>query len=195
MYNDTYIAAYLLHMRSKHDLDLLEEESKILGPNAWSSTYGKFIKSMLTQYKKLSVGQTAPDFFGFTPEEESISLYDVKGKIKLLNFWASWCNSCLQKSSYLTQIYEEFHDRGLEIVSFSVDMDKGRWLNALEQYQFPWIQLIDIENRGKASDLYVITSILRMLLLDEDNKIIGRDLQDEVLRGELEKRLGQPNHE
>ena len=191
VYKDTYVAAYLLFTRSRHDLDLLKAESRVLGPNAWNTTYGKYIKSMLTQYEKLKVGETAPDFFAYTPDGESVSLYDVKGKVKLLYFWASWSGDCQKEGSKLLKLYDEFHDKGLEIVGFSMDLSEKRWLGALEREQYPWIQLIDKKNQGKASDLYVVTSVPNILLLDEDNKIVGRNLQDEVLQAELEKRLGK----
>ncbi|MDE6450859.1 MAG: TlpA family protein disulfide reductase, partial [Odoribacter sp.] len=130
-----------------------------------------------------------PDFVGNTPDGQSLSLYDVKGKVKLLNFWGSWCGNCRKESLKLKKLYEEFHDKGLEVIGFSVDQSKEKWLAALEQAQYPWIQLIDTENQGKASELYVITAVPNTYLLDENNNIIGRNLQDEVLRAELEKRL------
>ncbi len=191
VYKDSYIAAYLLFTRSRQDIDLLREESRMLGPNAWNTTYGRYIKSMLTQAEKLKTGETAPDFFAYKSDGESLSLYDIKGKVKLLYFWASWNGNCQKEDSKLLKLYEKFHDKGLEIVGFSVDSNEKKWAEALERERFPWIQLIDRKNQGKAADLYVVTSVPNIWVLDGDNKIIGRNLQDEVLWSELEKRLGK----
>lgn len=189
VYKDSYVAAYVLFTRSKHDPDLLREESRLLGPNAWNTTYGRHIKSMLTQYEKLKAGEPAPDFFAYTPEGKRLSLYEVGGKVKVLHFWGSWCANCRKESVKLEKLYGEFHDKGLEIIGFSMDPSREKWLEALEQARLPWIQLIDTENEGKATDLYVVASVPNTLLLDENNRIIGRNLQDEVLREEVRKRL------
>lgn len=189
VYRDTYVAAYLVYFRSRSDSSALERDSRILGPNAWNSTPGKQIKAQLARYRKLEVGRVAPYFTAVTPEGKTISLHDIGGKMKLLHFWIPGNEACEQENHKLVKIYKEFHDKGLEMVSFPMNVSREEWLNALEKNKFPWIQLTSIQNYPDVCDLYSVSTMPTLFLLDSNNKVIIWNFSLKMLRDKLKKEL------
>ena len=74
------------------------------------------------------IGGAAPLFSQNDPEGNPISLEDLKGKVVLLDFWASWCGPCRRENPNVVKVYEKYKDKGFEILGISLDKDKGRWL-------------------------------------------------------------------
>lgn len=67
------------------------------------------------------IGNIAPDFSGLTPEGKTLSLNDVKSKVTIIDFWASWCKPCRRENPNVVKLYEKYHDKGLEIIGVSLD--------------------------------------------------------------------------
>ena len=76
---------------------------------------------MIRQAVATSEGQIAPDFMLNTPEGDSFSLYGVKSKLKLIDFWASYCGPCRVENAHVMALYHEFHSKGFEVISISSD--------------------------------------------------------------------------
>jgi peroxiredoxin len=72
-----------------------------------------------------SVGDPAPDFSLPTLKDRTVSLGEFKGKVVLLNFWASWCAPCQEELPELQKIYHKFHDRGFELIGINVDKKRA----------------------------------------------------------------------
>lgn len=142
----------------------------------------------------LTPGHPAPDF-SFTPLRgtEEMSLSDLRGKVVLLDFWATWCGPCMEELPNVISIYREFHDQGFEIVGISLDMDEDALRSVLEDRDIPWVQYFD----GKGWDneiagLYRVFGIPATFLLDRTGTIRYRDLRGEELKEKVAELLAEP---
>ena len=180
--HDNIVAAALLHERLTELLreKTLRRKFELLGDSAKSSLVGKELEFYLSRER--SVGAIAPDFSMNTPEGQPVSLYSVKAKVKILDFWASWCGPCRAENPNVKKVYEKYHDAGLEIISVSLDSKKERWLKAIEQDGLPWIHVSDLLGwECTAAKLYGVHGVPFLLVLDEDNRIIATGLRGKEL--------------
>ena len=76
------------------------------------------------------VGNLAPDFQLYNPEEEPVSLSDLRSKPVMLNFWATWCHPCVSEMPYIQQVYEEWSDKGLVLLA----INKGKPPSKVEEF-------------------------------------------------------------
>ena len=180
--NDNIVAVSLLQERLTELLrgKKLRSKFELLGNIAKSSLIGKELASYVS--RELSVGGIAPDFTLKNPEGELISLYSIKAKVKILDFWASWCAPCRAENPNVKKVYEKYHDVGLEILSVSLDNKKERWIEAIKQDGLPWIHVSDLLGwECAAAKLYGIRGIPRVIVLDEDNRIVATGLRGKEL--------------
>jgi thiol-disulfide isomerase/thioredoxin len=87
-----------------------------LGNGAKSSQFGRMIKERISHLSKTEGGAKAPDFTLSDANGNQITMSAVSGKIKIIDFWASWCGPCRLNNPALRKMYEEFHPKGLEII-------------------------------------------------------------------------------
>lgn len=181
--NDNMVAASFLFNKRNELIrnKTLAHKYELLGENARNTLSGKLLTDDAQRIASITLGGTAPDFTMETPEGDPISLYGVKGKVKILDFWASWCGPCRAENPNVKRIYEKYHDKGLEILSVSLDTDKEKWLAAIEADGMPWNHASELGKANTAQDVYNVYGIPFMLILDENNKIISEGLRGERL--------------
>lgn len=117
------------------------------------------------------------------PEGSPIGLQDVlnKGKLILLDFWASWCRPCRQENPNLVKTYQRFKSKGLEIFSVSLDREKDAWLNAIKEDGLTWYHGSDLGFwNAEPARLYNVNTIPHNLL-DQDGTILYRNIHGEQL--------------
>lgn len=136
--------------------------------------------------RSFAVGAEAPLFTGRSPEGEDISLESLRGKIVLIDFWASWCGPCRKENPNVVRVYNEFRDRGFEILGVSLDRDRGRWVGAIEHDKLDWLHVSDLKGwKSEFSRLYGVNSIPHTVLVDRDGNILARNLRGQALEQKL----------
>ncbi len=149
------------------------------------------MKEMVDVKKKTAAGQKFIDFEMNTPEGKAVKLSDFVGKHKvvLIDFWASWCGPCRRAMPELKNTYNEFKDKGLEIVGVSLDGgDNGleSWKKAIKEDGLPWVHMSDIKGWDcEGAALYGVRSIPALVLIDSEGTIIARDLHGNELKEKL----------
>lgn len=168
----------------------LIQKFELLGDTARNSVIGRELKVYVERERRIAVGSIAPDFTLNTPDGKSLALHAVKARIKILDFWASWCGPCREENSTVKRLYDKYHNSDLEVVSVSLDMKKEAWVKAIEQDSLPWIHVSDLQGwECAAAKLYGVSGIPCIIVLDEDNRIIGTDLRGKELEEFIAKVL------
>ena len=135
-------------------------------------------------------GQPAIEIALPSANGDTIRLSSLKGKVVLLDFWASWCGPCRVANKGLTKIYQKFKAKGFEIYSVSLDNEKENWLKAIKKDQLPWTQVSDLKAwNNAASTAYGIKGIPFNVLLDKDGIIIAKNLRGDELMKKLQEIL------
>ncbi len=124
------------------------------------------------------------------PEEKEISLSSLKGKVVLLNFWASWNSESRDFNHRLKTIYDQYHDRGFEIYSVSLDSDRNSWKNAIFYEEYPWINVCELTYPySYAATLYNVTSLPSNYLIDRDGNIVAKNVAGKAVATYLDNLL------
>lgn len=111
---------------------------------------------------------------------QSIALSSFKGKVVLVDFWASWCRPCRQTVPGLKKLYSDFHDKGFEIYGVSLDEDAKAWQQAVTDDESKWIHVND--KFGNVANQWVISVIPTTFLIDKTGKIVAVDEDERSLR-------------
>jgi thiol-disulfide isomerase/thioredoxin len=135
----------------------------------------------------LAPGKMAPDFTQNDINGKPVSLSDLKGKVVLIDFWASWCGPCRKENPNVVKLYEKYKDAGFTILSVSLDNNRDNWLAAIDKDKLVWpYHVSDLKKWGnEVARIYQVSGIPFTVLVDKEGKII-----DTKLRGvELERAL------
>ena len=188
---DSYVSTFVIvYSMGQMEYEQLKERYNLLGEKAKASAQGKAIAAQIAKLESTAIGQIAPNFTITTPEGESISLYDIKGKVKLIDFWASWCGPCRGENPHVVEIYKEYHPKGLEIFGVSLDNNKEAWVKAIADDGLVWKHGSDLKGWQSApAQLYSVSGIPHTVLLDENNKIIAKNLRGDELKQKIAELL------
>lgn len=150
------------------------------------------LKKELEDARNLMVGGVAPDFTQESPDGQDISLSDLRGKVLLLDFWASWCGPCRRENPNVVRVYKKYKEKGFDILSVSLDKTRDRWLQAIEQDEMTWHHVSDLKGwQNEVAQAYGVHSIPQTILLDADGKILARNLRGAQLEQKLAELFGQ----
>lgn len=159
---------------------------------------------LVTFYLPLVAVAQQPKVRDFAPEivqqnlkDEPFQLSSLKGKMVLIDFWASWCAPCRKENPILVEAYKTYKDStfkngvGFTIVSVSLDRNKLSWAKAIEKDQMIWPYHVSDLNgwKNEIAQLYAVKSVPANFLIDGDGKIVATNLRGEDLEEKLEKEL------
>ncbi len=191
-YNDTYVAAYVVAAKLPQTLDeaKLAERYEILGENAKATPYGKQIATELEKIQKIAIGAVAPNFSAPLSDGGVLSLHETKAKVKVIDFWASWCQPCRMENVNLIKIYKRYRPKGLEIISVSIDDNRHAWLAAIGQDGSNWKNVSDLKGRhSEIAAEYCVKGIPCTFILDEENRIVAKNLRGKELEKKIDEML------
>jgi peroxiredoxin len=145
------------------------------------------IEKQMAAADTLAIGKQFPAFNVTDLTGKAVTLDTFKGKIVLIDFWATWCGPCVAELPHVQAAYEKFHGKGFEVLGISLDRDRAKLDGFLEKNKMPWTHHYDPE--GKLAQEYGINAIPATFLVDGEGKIIAKDLRGDALEKELAKLL------
>lgn len=151
-----------------------------------------FVKQMHQQVeieRKTSIGAFAPEISLTDPDGKIRKLSSLKGKVVLIDFWASWCGPCRKENPNVVAMYEKYHDKGFEIYSVSLDKDRDGWLKAIAKDNLIWPNHVsDLKYwRSEGALAYGVTGIPFTVLVDRKGKIVAKKLRGDELENKVKE--------
>ena len=148
-------------------------------------------KARASKNSLYGVGDVAPEIAMSDPDGVERKLSDLKGKVVLLDFWASWCGPCRRENPNVVNAYNEYQSQGFEVFSVSLDKQADRWAQAIEQDGLVWPNHVSDLNgwQNAASRAYGVTSIPHAVLIDRDGVITATHLRGRALQQKINELL------
>lgn len=141
----------------------------------------------------LGAGMEAPEISMTDPEGKTRRLSDLRGKIVLIDFWASWCGPCRRENPNVVKLYEKYHAKGFEVFSVSLDKTHAAWVKAIKDDHLVWPNHVSDLNgwTSSAGAAYGIMSVPSTVLVDKQGRIIARNLRGPELEQAVAAALGE----
>ncbi|MFT4522352.1 MAG: peroxiredoxin [Bacteroidia bacterium] len=182
----TYFA--VSYVMQEPPVTVLNKALVVMKKDAPKHPLTKALESKINNIAPLSVGGLAPEIALKSPDGEVITLSSLRGKVVLIDFWASWCGPCRKENPNVVRMYKKYHDQGFEVYSVSLDNSKDKWMNAIQQDGLTWTHVSDLKGwQSSAAQLYKVSGIPKTFLLDTEGRILATDLRG----SDLEARLAQ----
>lgn len=169
--------------------DILEGIIVGLAPAVQTAPAIQALTEKINAPRRLRYGQPAMDFRVENIDKQINTIQSVtpKGKVVLLDFWASWCVPCIKSMPHLKELQAKYKDKGFEIIGISIDSKEDAWRKKVAELNLPWAQYLDTFREG--SNKYLVTAIPHTVLLAADGSIIATRLDSEDLDERLKKYL------
>jgi thiol-disulfide isomerase/thioredoxin len=157
-----------------------------------TSNLGKYINTYILTKGATEIGGKAPNFIGTTPDGKKLSLNQAMGKVTIIDFWASWCRPCRAENPYVVEIYNKYHDQGLNIIGVSLDKNKQSWLNAIKDDGLKWQHVSELKFwQDPIAKMYAVMSIPQTFILDAKGIIRAKNLRREALEQKVKELLNE----
>ena len=150
-----------------------------------------FVKRFEGASRRLqSIGQQF-QLSGRTIDGQDFDISSLRGKIVLVDFWATWCQPCIRELPNVSLLYRRYHDQGFEVVGVSLDPEMGALKDFLRSKEVSWATIpASIGSENPVIAHYGIFSIPQMILIDRDGKVIATGLRGEELNAQLQSIFG-----
>jgi peroxiredoxin len=152
-----------------------------------------FIEQQIAQLKSSTeVGDEAPDFSAATPDGGKLNLKSLRGKVVLIDFWASWCGPCRRENPFVVGVYNKYKSKGFDVLGVSLDTDGQKWKDAIAKDALTWNHISDLAGWSSApAKLYKVTGIPHTVLVDQNGVIIAKNLRGAALEQKLKEIFGE----
>jgi peroxiredoxin len=155
-----------------------------------SKTGAKLDEALNTPTPPAEVGQIAPEFEGPGPTGQLVKLQENLGKITIVDFWASWCRPCRVENPNLVKTYNKLKAKGLNVVGVSLDKSKDNWIKAIEDDGLQWSHVSHLQYWNEPiAKAYQVRSIPATFILDQNGKILAKNLRGKALEQKVEELL------
>jgi len=139
-----------------------------------------------------AVGKPAPLFTRNDVDGKPVSLANLKGKVVLVDFWASWCRPCRAENPNVVKAYNKYKDKNFTVLGVSLDQSRASWVKAINSDNLVWTQVSDLKGwNNEAAAKYNNQSIPQNFLIDPSGKIVAKNLRGEDLESKLDEILGK----
>jgi thiol-disulfide isomerase/thioredoxin len=146
--------------------------------------------NMLEKMASAKSGSEAPEINLPDPNGKNIALSSLRGKVVLVDFWASWCGPCRKEMPNVVAAYKKYKGKGFEIYGVSLDKELQPWVEAIKKDGITWIQVSDLQYwNSAAAKAYNVQGIPYTVLLNKEGKIIAKNLRGEQLDKAIEQAL------
>jgi peroxiredoxin len=185
------VPVVLNNLYSKLSTEENESIIKSLDPGVAKTQTILLIIENVRTLKTVEIGQKAPEFVLKDVNGNSVSLSSrIGSRLLLIDFWAAWCVPCRRENPNLLKVYNDFKDKGFEVLGVSLDRAKEDWIKAIEKDQLPWMQVSDLLYwDSPVAQLYAVKSIPANFLLDKSGIIIAKNLRGDDLINKVKEML------
>ena len=184
----TYFAVKYLFQKPASKLILIAADK--MGKELPNSLYTKNLVSLAANIGPTVEGAIAPEISLKTPEGEILALSSLRGKVVLIDFWASWCGPCRKENPNVKKIYEKYKDQGFEIYAVSLDNNAAQWKSAIAKDGLGWLHVSELLGwKGTVSSAYGVGSIPQTFLLDKEGRIVKTGFRSHELESLIQPLL------
>lgn len=142
------------------------------------------------QQAKMEIGQQAPEITLSKNDGPPFSLTSLKGKLVLIDFWATWCSPCMEEQPELKALYQKVRGKEFEILGVSLDRNKESWQKAIDRFEISWPQVSDLKFwKSPVAKVYEIEELPFNVIIDAEGKIIAKNLHGKELEDFISQHL------
>lgn len=189
--NNFVVLYAITQLNSEQESDYYIKVADALFKEFPASSYIQDFYNRIAPLRKsahLAIGKEVPEISLNNPEGVPVALSSLRGKIVLIDFWASWCRPCRMENPNVVRVYETYRNKGFEIFGVSLDNDKAKWIQAIKDDKIKWIQVSQLNAwNSEVVKLFNIQGIPFTILIDKEGKIIAKGLRGKELEVKLEQ--------
>ena len=181
--------AAIQQLPAEENEDIYKKLDASLSKKYPASPYVKAFHEGVAKQNQIAIGTPAPEINLNTPEGKPLALSSLKGKVVLIDFWASWCGPCRAENPNVVNAYKKYVGKGFDIYSVSLDKDGEKWKQAIQKDNLIWKNHVsDLKFwQSPVVALYNFNSIPTNVLIDKKGNIIAKNLRGE----DLDKKLAE----
>ena len=177
-----------LYLDPIEDYDFLKNLDAKMQSRYANTVFYKSMHEKVAAYAPVDIGKFAPEIISQTPSGKTVKLSSLRGKVVFLNFWVSYNAESRAENPHLEKLYKKYKNKGLEILSYSVDKKKDNWVQAIGDDHMNWLNLSDLLGYESAgAQTYVISDVPFNFLIDRSGRIVAKNISGKELDRRLEK--------
>ncbi|MBN8703230.1 MAG: TlpA family protein disulfide reductase [Bacteroidetes bacterium] len=184
--------AAIQQLSSDNNFEQFEKVNQALKNKYPTSSYIKLFSESVEKASKLRAGSDAPEIVLNEPSGKPLALSSLRGKVVLLDFWASWCAPCRATNPQVVALYDKFKNKDFEIYAVSLDENKDKWIEAIAKDRLTWKHVSELKSwKSAVVEQYNFKSIPYNVLIGKDGKIVAKNLHDTDLENKVKELLGE----